>query len=60
MVQPDPDKRLVRHLAALVVLKLAVLTVLWWLCFRHPPVAPDADAMASRLSSSPASSTLKE
>ena len=60
MTPPDSDRRLARHLGALVVLKLAALAVIWWLFFRHPPAAPDADTMAARLSASPASSTLKE
>ncbi len=57
---PHSDRRLVRHLGALVALKLAALTLLWWLFFRHPPVAPDAAAMASHLTASSAFPTLQE
>jgi len=40
------DRRLRRELAIAVLLKLAVLVLLWLLFFRHPAGVPGAEATA--------------
>ncbi len=37
------DVRLTRHLAVIVVIKIAVLATLWFAFFRGPPAGIDAD-----------------
>jgi hypothetical protein len=44
-----PDKQLLRHLAIAVLIKLAVLTVLWWVFIRDAGVSVDAAAIGARL-----------
>lgn len=41
------DQRLRRELAVAVLLKLAVLVLLWFLFFRHPAGVPGAEATAA-------------
>jgi hypothetical protein len=43
------ERRLVRHLATAVVVKLIVLTALWWLFFHDARVAVDAERTAAQL-----------
>jgi len=43
------DKLLVRKLAAVLVIKLAVLLALWWVFVREQRVAVDGEAAAARL-----------
>jgi hypothetical protein len=43
------DRRLVRHLAVAVVLKVAVLGVLWWAFVRDARMSPDAEQAATHL-----------
>ncbi|HEX5344453.1 MAG TPA: hypothetical protein VFX55_18315 [Duganella sp.] len=45
----DFNKRLLRHLALAVLVKLALLTVLWWAWVRDARVALDADQIAQRI-----------
>lgn len=45
----DPNKRLLRHLAFAVVIKLAVLTGLWWVFVRDSRVVVDAEVIANRV-----------
>jgi hypothetical protein len=45
------DRRLARHLAIAVLLKLLALTALWWLFIREARVEVDADRAVSRLGS---------
>lgn len=47
------DRRLVRHLAVAVALKLAVLAALWWVFVRDERVSVDAAAAAARLVAPP-------
>ena len=42
------DKRLRRHLLTAVVIKLLVLTVLWWLFIRDSHVSVDSNAIGDR------------
>ena len=44
-----PDKRLLRHLIIAVLIKLVLLTALWWLFVRDAHVSVDADAIGARL-----------
>lgn len=44
------EKRLLRHLAIAVLIKLAVLVLLWWLFVRDAGVQPDAGSMGERIS----------
>lgn len=44
-----PDQRLLRHLIIAVLIKLALLTVLWWLFVRDARVHVDAHAVGDRL-----------
>ncbi|QZI73310.1 hypothetical protein K5F93_14205 [Pseudomonas protegens] len=43
------DQRLRRHLLIAVLIKLAVLTVLWWLFIRDTHVSVDATVIGNRL-----------
>ncbi|MCO7579934.1 MULTISPECIES: cytochrome oxidase putative small subunit CydP [Pseudomonas] len=43
------DQRLRRHLLLAVLIKLAVLTVLWWLFIRDTHVSVDATVIGNRL-----------
>lgn len=43
------NRRLLRHLAIAVLIKLALLTVLWWAFVRDSRVTVGADAIANRL-----------
>jgi hypothetical protein len=45
------DRRLFRHLAVAVLLKLLALTVLWWAFIRDARVDVDANQAVSRLGS---------
>ncbi|HWW71771.1 MAG TPA: hypothetical protein VN089_17670 [Duganella sp.] len=45
----DPNKRLLRHLAVAVMVKLAVLTGLWWVFVRDSRVVVDAEVIANRV-----------
>jgi 4-amino-4-deoxy-L-arabinose transferase-like glycosyltransferase len=47
------DRRLVRHLAIAVALKLAVLAALWWAFVRDERVSVDAAATAAHLGAQP-------
>ena len=49
-----PD-RLVRHLVTAVVLKLVVLTVLWWAFVRDDRISIDAERAAAHLGATAAS-----
>lgn len=44
------EQRLLRHLVIAVILKLVVLTLLWWLFIREARVSVDADQLADRWS----------
>ena len=43
------DKRLLRHLVIAVVVKLIVLTGLWWACIRDARVHVDTDQAAAHI-----------
>ncbi|MFT7774077.1 cytochrome oxidase putative small subunit CydP [Roseateles sp.] len=43
------ERRLVRHMVWVAVIKLLVLTGLWWGFVRGQRVSPDADATAQHL-----------
>lgn len=43
------DKRLIRKLTIVIVLKLALLSVLWMLFFHNRTVAVDADTVAQAI-----------
>ena len=43
------ERRLVRHLAIAIVLKLAVLAALWWAFVRDDRVGVDAEAAAAHV-----------
>jgi uncharacterized protein involved in cysteine biosynthesis len=43
------DKRLLRHLVLAVLIKLALLTALWWIFVRDAHVAVDAQSTATHL-----------
>ena len=43
------DRRLARHLAALLALKLAALALLWWAFGRDDRVEVDIDRASTRL-----------
>ncbi|WP_175048317.1 cytochrome oxidase putative small subunit CydP [Duganella vulcania] len=49
----ETDQRLLRHLAVAVLLKLALLAVLWWAWVRDARVDVDAGAMADRVGAPP-------
>ena len=51
-IMMDPNKRLPRHLAVAVLIKLAVLAGLWWAFVRDARVVVDAEVIADRLGSS--------
>ncbi|WP_368372910.1 cytochrome oxidase putative small subunit CydP [Pseudomonas corrugata] len=42
------DKRLRRHLLTAVVIKLLVLTVMWWLFIRDSRVSVDSNTIGDR------------
>ena len=44
----NPDRRLARHLAIAMLIKLAVLSLLWSVFIRHSRVSVDADVIGSR------------
>lgn len=46
---PRDERRLVRHLAWVVVIKLLALVGLWWMFVRDAHVRIDATAAAQRL-----------
>lgn len=46
----NDDRRLTRHLALAVALKLALLATLWWCFVRDEQVNVDASAAAAHLS----------
>lgn len=48
------DQRLLRHLVMAVLVKLLILTALWWFFIRDHRVAVDADASAQQLGLTPA------
>lgn len=48
----NPDKRLLRHLAVAVLIKLAVLAGLWWAFVGDSRVVVDAEVIADRLGTS--------
>lgn len=43
------EQRLVRHLVTAVLVKLVLLTALWWLFVRDVGVQVDADQMAAQI-----------
>lgn len=43
------DKRLRRHLLTAVVIKLLVLTLLWWLFIRDSRVSVDSNTISDRI-----------
>lgn len=45
-----PDQRLLRKLIIAVLIKLVVLTALWWLFIRDVRVSVDTDSVADRIS----------
>lgn len=45
----NPNKRLLHHLVIAVLIKLLVLTGLWWAFIRDAHVNVDADTIANRL-----------
>lgn len=49
MKSVPPTARLVRHLVAIVVVKLALLTALWWAFFRDARVDVTADDAARQV-----------
>ncbi len=48
IVMTISDKRLRRHLLSAVVIKLLVLTVLWWLFIRDSHVSVDPNTIGAR------------
>ncbi len=48
IVMTISDKRLRRHLLTAVVIKLLVLTVLWWLFIRDSHVSVDSNTIGDR------------
>ncbi|WP_373682445.1 cytochrome oxidase putative small subunit CydP [Pseudomonas sp. ICMP22404] len=48
IVMTISDKRLRRHLLTAVVIKLLVLTVLWWLFIRDSRVSVDSNTIGDR------------
>ncbi len=44
------DKRLLRHLIIAVLIKLVVLTTLWWLFIRDARVSVDSERVADKIS----------
>ncbi|WP_349629926.1 cytochrome oxidase putative small subunit CydP, partial [Pseudomonas corrugata] len=49
IVMTISDKRLRRHLLTAVVIKLLVLTVLWWLFIRDSHVSVDSNTIGDRI-----------
>ncbi len=52
-MKPDETSRLVRHLAIAVVLKLVVLTALWWAFVRDERVGIDIERAAAHIGGTP-------
>ncbi|ENO90026.1 cytochrome oxidase putative small subunit CydP [Thauera linaloolentis] len=50
-----PDQGLLRHLVLVVLLKLALITALWWAFVRDAHVTVDATTMARQVSAPMAS-----
>lgn len=48
------DRRLVRELVVVVVIKLALLTALWWVFVRDARVTVDPEAMTAHAIATPA------
>lgn len=46
------DQGLFRHLVVVVLIKLMLITALWWVFIRDARVAVDSAAMAARVSTS--------
>ena len=44
-----PDQGLLRHLVVVVLIKLALITALWWAFIRDAKVAVDTGAMAAQM-----------
>lgn len=44
------EKRLLRHLVIAVLIKLVVLTALWWVFVRDADVSVDAERVAEKIS----------
>ena len=44
------DQGLLRHIAVVVVVKLVLITALWWVFVRDAKVAVDSAAMAAQIS----------
>lgn len=55
MTMTHEERRLARHLATAVVVKLIVLTALWWLFVHDARVAVDAERAAAQLVVAPMS-----
>jgi hypothetical protein len=49
------DRRLLRHLIIAVLIKLIVLTALWWVFVRDARINVDGDGVADRISGSASS-----
>lgn len=45
----NEERRLVRHLAWVVIVKLVVLTAIWWAFVREQRVSADVNATAAHL-----------
>ncbi|MBT9487099.1 MAG: hypothetical protein IV093_06270 [Rubrivivax sp.] len=56
-MKPPAPNPLLRHLATAVVLKLLVLTVLWWAFVRDGRAGVDAEQAAVHLGGTPAAAT---
>jgi hypothetical protein len=48
-----PDRRLLRHLVSAVLIKLAVLTALWWAFVRDLRVPVDGVTAAAHVAATP-------
>ncbi len=46
------DQGLLRHLVVVVLIKLALITALWWVFIRDARVTVDSSAMAAQVSTS--------
>lgn len=53
MRMKSTDRRLVRHLGIVVLLKLAILAALWWAFARDLPVRVDVENAAAHLGVAP-------
>ena len=47
-----PDQGLLRHLVVVVLIKLALITALWWAFIRDARVSVDSSTMAAQVSRS--------